>query len=88
MSIPDLFNGLAVEGFKHPERPLLDMGAATDVDLINSIDDDRYGDSAVAELVKRANGKHVTLFDYILPACLAHHSRGGGGGGGSAPASP
>jgi hypothetical protein len=61
----ELLNNLATEGPVHPERPRIDMSGAADEDLIDKMVDDNYGDSAVEELVKRANGKHMTLADYI-----------------------
>ena len=36
---------------------------------------DYHSDSAVAELVKRANAKRVTLCDYIIPVCLRYHPK-------------
>ena len=61
----ELLNDVAMAGPVHPERPRIDMSEATDDELIDKMVDDYYGDSATEELVKRANGKHMTLADYI-----------------------
>jgi hypothetical protein len=65
MPVQDLLNVLALEDPEHPERPLIDLSDATDQYLIKQIGD-YHSDSAVAELVKRANAKRVTLADYIM----------------------
>jgi hypothetical protein len=64
-TILELINDMATEGPVHPERPRIDMTEATDKDLINQTTDDFYGDSAVEELVKRANAKCMTLAEYV-----------------------
>jgi hypothetical protein len=64
MTIWELLNGAATEGPVHPERPRIDMSDVADKELINKMVDDYYGDSAVEELVKRANAKRLTLADY------------------------
>jgi len=79
MTIWELINDLATEGPRHPERPRINMSGAADEDLINKTIDDHYGDSAVEELVSRANAKHVSLADYIRDVAIA--LRGGSRGG-------
>src|SRR5262249_28311699 len=64
-TIWELLDGLATEGAVSPDQPLLDVSDWQDVDLINAATNERYGNSAVAELVKRANAKCVTMSDYV-----------------------
>jgi hypothetical protein len=63
MSWPDLLNGLAASV---PAHPLIDVSGWSDKDLVNAITDDHYGESAVGELVKRANARHLTMADYVF----------------------
>jgi hypothetical protein len=49
-TIWELLDRLAIEGPVKPDQPLLDVSDWSDVDLINVVVDDKYGDSAVAEL--------------------------------------
>jgi hypothetical protein len=77
-TIFDLLNDMATEGPVHPERPHIDMSGAADEDLINKIGDDYYGDSAVEELVKRANAKRITLAHYIGNVVISHKGAGRG----------
>jgi hypothetical protein len=75
MTIPELLNSVAIGGPVHPERPRIDMSDVADKELINKMVDDYYGDSAVEELVKRANAKRVTLADYIRGYCKERQQR-------------
>ena len=49
-----------------PDQPLIDVSDWPDKDLINAVTDEQYGDSAVAELVKRANARCLTMSDYVF----------------------
>jgi hypothetical protein len=74
MTTWELLDGMATEGAVRPDQPLLDVSDWQDVDLINAVTDERYGDSAVAELVKRANAKRVTISDYLKDVVI-HNPR-------------
>ena len=49
-----------------PDQPLIDVSDWPDKDLINGIMDDHHGDSAVAELVRRANAQCLTMAEYVF----------------------
>jgi hypothetical protein len=72
MSMVELVNAMALEKPYHPERPLIDMSDVADIELVEKMIDHDYGDSAVAELVKRANAKCITLAHYIVQALKPH----------------
>jgi hypothetical protein len=61
----ELLNAMAA--VVKPDQPRLDMSDWPDVKLINTIvdPDDCRSDSAIEELVKRANAKCITMADYI-----------------------
>jgi|SRR5215831_8918223 len=73
MTLPELLNELATEGLINLDQPRIDVSDWSDLDLTSAITDDRYGDSAVAELVKRANAKRATMSDYVKDAVLRDH---------------
>jgi hypothetical protein len=66
MTIWELLDGMAAEGPVRPDQPLIDVSGWSDKDLINAVTDDQYGDSAVAELVRRANARCLTMSDYVF----------------------
>jgi hypothetical protein len=64
MTVPELLNAAAMERFD-PSHPRIDMSGAADEELINKMVKGPHRESATEELVKRANGKRMTLADYI-----------------------
>jgi hypothetical protein len=64
MTVPELLNAAAMERFD-PSHRWIDMSGAADEELINKMVEGPHRESATEELVKRANGKCMTLADYI-----------------------
>jgi hypothetical protein len=65
MTLPELLNAMAAAGPTEPGRPRSDMSEWSDEALINALGSNDDHDSAVEELVKRANARHLTMADYI-----------------------
>jgi hypothetical protein len=61
----ELLNDIATALPLHPERARIDMSDVADKELANMIGDDDLTDSAVEELVTRANRKCMTVAEYI-----------------------
>jgi hypothetical protein len=64
LPIPDLLNGLAVSGPLEPDMPRVDASGWSVEKLVNAIMGP-LADSAVEELVRRANGECKTVADLI-----------------------
>jgi hypothetical protein len=65
MTLIDLLNNIAMARSLHPERPRIDMSDMADAELVKKMVDKVFSGSAVDELVERANGKCMTLAEYL-----------------------
>jgi hypothetical protein len=65
MTLPELLNAMAAAGPAEPDRPRSDMREWSDEALINALGSNDDYDSAVEELVKRANARCLTMADCI-----------------------
>jgi hypothetical protein len=73
MTLLALLNEMAIGKPSEPNQPGIDMSRWTDKDVINSVLG-HYGESAIEELVKRANAKSLTVADYVTDVVRRAHT--------------
>ena len=64
MTMLELLNEMATNRPEDPNQPRIDMSQSSDEDVINGVTGP-HSQSAIEELVKRANAKSLTVADYV-----------------------